>query len=111
TFVADQLFATLDSTLRRIELPEFGPLILADTVGFIRNLPHQLVDAFHATLEETALASLLLHVVDCHSDQRQILKDQVDKVLSEIGASDIPTLVVYNKVDLLEGATPGIERD
>src|SRR5690606_20259120 len=69
-YVSNQLFATLDSTLRKIEAPGIGPLILADTVGFIRNLPHQLVDAFRATLEETVQAHLLLHVVDCHNDER-----------------------------------------
>jgi GTP-binding protein HflX len=95
-YVADKLFATLDSTLRRIQLPDFGDAILADTVGFIRHLPHQLVDAFRATLQETIEANLLLHVIDCNNDERQILKDQVDSVLHEIGAGDIPTLLVYN---------------
>src|SRR5690554_3088322 len=101
SYVADQLFATLDSTLRRLELPEFGPAILADTVGFVRDLPHQLVEAFRATLEESTEASLLLHVVDCSNEQRQALKEQVDLVLAEIGAAEVPTLLVYNKVDLL----------
>ena len=100
-YVADQLFATLDSTLRKIELPDVGNAILADTVGFIRKLPHQLVDAFRATLEETIEASLLLHVIDCNNDERALLKDQVDHVLADIGAGDIPTLLVYNKIDLL----------
>ena len=111
-YVADQLFATLDSTLRKIQLPDYGSAILADTVGFIRNLPHQLVDAFRATLEETTEASLLLHVIDCHDEQRQTYQEQVDKVLSEIEATDIPTLLVYNKVDLLvDSKPPCIERD
>jgi GTP-binding protein HflX len=110
-YVADQLFATLDSTLRKIEAPGIGPLILADTVGFIRNLPHQLVDAFRATLEETVQAHLLLHVVDCHNDERLMLIDEVDKVLQEIGADEIPTLLVFNKIDLLPDATPMIERN
>ncbi len=110
-YAADQLFATLDSTLRKVKLPDFGTAILADTVGFIRDLPHQLVDAFRATLEETTEASLLLHVIDSHSDQRFILQEEVDNVLKEIGASDIPTLMVYNKADLLGGELPGIERD
>tara|TARA_A100001391_G_scaffold21424_1_gene11869 strand:+ start:481 stop:1767 length:1287 start_codon:yes stop_codon:yes gene_type:complete len=110
-YAADQLFATLDSTLRKIQLPDMGAAILADTVGFIRDLPHQLVDAFRATLEETIEASLLLHVVDCHSEQRFILQDEVDRVLQEIGASEIPTLLVYNKADLLGQELPGIERD
>lgn len=110
-YVADQLFATLDSTLRRIEVPEYGPCILADTVGFIRKLPHQLVDAFRATLEETTQASLLLHVVDCNNDQRDELKHEVDMVLTEIGAGDIPVLLVYNKVDLLDDRHARLERD
>ena len=110
-YVADQLFATLDSTLRKIAVPNFGPAILADTVGFIRQLPHQLVDAFRATLEETVEARLLLHVVDCHNDERQLLVEEVDKVLTEIGASEIPSLLVYNKVDLLDTQHAGIERD
>jgi len=118
-YASDQLFATLDSTLRKIQLPDFGDAILADTVGFIRDLPHQLVDAFRATLEETTEASLLLHVIDCHSEQRFILQKEVNKVLKEIGAEKIPTLMVYNKADLLDadssekspGELPEIERD
>ncbi len=110
-YVANQLFATLDSTLRKIEAPGIGPLILADTVGFIRNLPHQLVDAFRATLEETVQAHLLLHVVDCHNDERLMLIDEVNKVLEEIGAEDIPRLLVFNKIDLLPETKPSIERD
>jgi GTP-binding protein HflX len=78
-YAADQLFATLDSTLRKIQLPDFGTAILADTVGFIRDLPHQLVEAFRATLEETTEASLLLHVIDCHSEQRFILQEERTK--------------------------------
>lgn len=111
TYVANQLFATLDSTLRKLSLPNFGPAILADTVGFIRQLPHQLVDAFRATLEETVEARLLLHVVDCNSDERELLIDEVDKVLHEIGASDVPTLLVFNKIDLLGDQHAGIDRD
>ena len=110
-YVADQLFATLDSTLRKIELPDVGNAILADTVGFIRKLPHQLVDAFRATLEETIEASLLLHVIDCNNDERALLKDQVDHVLADIGAGDIPTLLVYNKIDLLENQLPCVDLD
>lgn len=110
-YVADQLFATLDSTLRRIDLPDLGPAILADTVGFIRQLPHQLVDAFRATLEETTEANLLLHVIDCHSDEHQVLKEEVDSVLAEIGANEIPTLLVYNKIDLLDNQKAMIDRD
>jgi len=111
-YVADQLFATLDSTLRKVLVPNYGNVIIADTVGFIRQLPHQLVDAFRATLEETVQARLLLHVVDCHNDERLQLIDEVDQVLQEIGADDIPHLMVFNKVDLLgELQPPGIERD
>jgi len=110
-YVADQLFATLDSTLRKIQVPNFGKAILADTVGFIRQLPHQLVDAFRATLEETVQASLLLHVVDCHNDERMQFIDEVNKVLVEIGAADIPSLLVFNKVDLLPDMQPGVERN
>lgn len=110
-YAADQLFATLDSTLRKVQLPDFGTAILADTVGFIRDLPHQLVEAFRATLEETTEASLLLHVIDCHSEQRFILQEEVGKVLKEIGAEKIPTLMVYNKADLLDAELPAIERD
>jgi GTP-binding protein HflX len=111
TFVANQLFATLDSTLRKLSIPNFGPTILADTVGFIRQLPHQLVDAFRATLEETVEARLLLHVVDCHNDERQLLIEEVNKVLAEIGADEVPTLLVFNKVDMLGEQHAGIERD
>ncbi|HTQ99334.1 MAG TPA: ribosome rescue GTPase HflX, partial [Candidatus Acidoferrum sp.] len=111
TYVANQLFATLDSTLRKLPIPNFGPAILADTVGFIRQLPHQLVDAFRATLEETVEARLLLHVVDCHNDERQLLIEEVNKVLEEIGADEVPTLMVFNKVDLLGDQHAGIDRD
>ncbi len=108
--VADQLFATLDPTMRRLELDELGPVILADTVGFISHLPHKLVEAFRATLEEAASASLLLHVVDAHSEERLRNMARVDEVLDEIGAGDLPRLLVYNKIDLLEMA-PRIDRD
>jgi GTP-binding protein HflX len=110
-YAADQLFATLDPTLRRLELPQAGPVILADTVGFIRHLPHSLVTAFHATLEETAQANLLLHVIDAASDQRHANIEQVDAVLREIGADDVPRIEVFNKIDLLAGETPHVERD
>jgi len=110
-YVADQLFATLDSTLRKIMVPNYGAAILADTVGFIRQLPHQLVEAFRATLEESVEASLLLHVVDCNNDERQLLIEEVNKVLSEIGAAEVPTLLVFNKVDLLDERFAGVERD
>ncbi len=109
-YVADQLFATLDPTLRRIEAGACGPLVLADTVGFIRHLPHKLVDAFRATLEETCSADLLLHVVDAASDERLQNMAEVESVLEEIQALDIPRLEVFNKLDLLE-QPPRIERD
>jgi len=104
-YAADQLFATLDPTLRRIELDDIGAVILADTVGFIRHLPHRLVEAFRATLEEAANADLLIHVIDCASEERADNIEQVNRVLAEIGAGDLPVLEVYNKVDLLENAS------
>lgn len=110
-YVANRLFATLDPTLRRIELAEIGPVILADTVGFIRHLPHDLVDAFHATLEEVCEADLLLHVVDASDPNKQANIDQVRSVLSAIGAGEVPQLLVYNKIDLCKELTPGIDRD
>jgi GTP-binding protein HflX len=109
-FAADQLFATLDPTLRRLELPGIGPLVLADTVGFIRHLPHDLVAAFRATLEETCQADLLLHVIDAHDAERRAHIEQVNAVLREIGADAIPQLCVYNKVDLT-GDEPHAERN
>jgi GTP-binding protein HflX len=107
-YAADQLFATLDPTLRRIELPGVGPLVLADTVGFIRHLPHDLVAAFRATLEETRQADLLLHVVDVGDSDRQARLGQVNEVLREIGAADIPQLIIYNKIDST-GLEPRLE--
>ena len=101
-YAADQLFATLDPTLRRLELDNVGPVVLADTVGFIAHLPHKLVAAFKATLEETLNADLLLHVIDAATEQREDHIHQVNDVLEEIGAGDIPQLQVYNKLDLLE---------
>ena len=101
-YAADQLFATLDPTLRRIQLANIGPVVLADTVGFIAHLPHRLVDAFKATLEETLRAHLLLHVVDAADTERERNMYEVQEVLSEIGADKIPCLQVFNKLDLLE---------
>lgn len=109
-YVADQLFATLDPTLRKVRVPGVGPAILADTVGFIRHLPHRLVQAFRATLEETVNASLLLHVTDCSAEERDANVAAVDEVLAEIGADEVPVLHVYNKVDRLEEG-PRLERD
>lgn len=99
-YAEDQLFATLDTTMRRVELDEFGATILSDTVGFIRDLPHSLVEAFHSTLEEVSNAHLLLHVVDVVSRYREECITEVDKVLNDIDASDIPTIMVFNKIDL-----------
>lgn len=111
TYAADQLFATLDSTLRRINLKNYGAAIIADTVGFISHLPHQLVEAFRATLEETAQADLLLHVVDAANEFHQEHIFEVDKVLAEIDAKSVPQLLVFNKIDLLPGVEPHIQRD
>ena len=110
-YAADQLFATLDPTLRRIDVADVGETVLADTVGFIRHLPHDLVAAFKATLQETRQATLLLHVIDAHEPERQLQIEQVLAVLGEIGASEVPLLEVYNKLDLLEGIEPHIQRD
>jgi GTP-binding protein HflX len=110
-YAADQLFATLDPTLRRLELDDLGPIVLADTVGFIRHLPHKLVEAFRATLEESSNSDLLLHVIDAHEPERDQQIEQVMAVLSEIGAHELPMLEVYNKLDLLEGVEPQIQRD
>jgi len=110
-YAADQLFATLDPTLRRLELPDIGPVVVADTVGFIRHLPHKLVEAFRATLEETTQATLLLHVIDCHDERRDDNMEQVENVLAEIGADEVPVLQVFNKIDLLDGFEPRIDRN
>ncbi len=110
-FAADQLFATLDPTLRRLDLDDLGPIVLADTVGFIRHLPHKLVEAFRATLEESSNSDLLIHVIDAHEPERMAQIEQVLAVLGEIGADTLPVLEVYNKVDLLEGVEPQIQRD
>lgn len=110
-YAADQLFATLDPTLRRIDIEDVGPAILADTVGFIRHLPHKLVEAFRATLQETIEAILLLHVIDCHDDDRHEHVAEVEHVLGEIGADEVPVLEVYNKIDLLEGREARIDRN
>lgn len=110
-YAQDQLFATLDPTMRRIGLPDVGPAVLADTVGFISNLPHRLVEAFRATLEEASNADLLLHVIDCADDERTRNIEQVNIVLEEIEANELPQLLVFNKVDLLEDHPPRIDRD
>lgn len=108
-YAADQLFATLDPTLRRIQIQDVGTAILADTVGFIRFLPHDLVSAFKSTLQETTEATLLLHVIDGADDRKNENIDAVNQVLDEIDALEIPTLLVYNKVDRLDGIEPHIE--
>jgi GTP-binding protein HflX len=110
-YAADQLFATLDPTLRKIELDNIGPAILADTVGFIRHLPHDLVAAFKATLQETQQADILLHVVDASDERFRDNINAVETVLEEIDSSEVPVLLVMNKIDNLEGAEPKIERD
>ncbi|OIR01571.1 GTPase HflX [mine drainage metagenome] len=111
-YVANQLFATLDTTARKIFLEgdSHRQVVLSDTVGFIRHLPHGLVAAFRSTLEETAQADLLLHVVDVNSPERHDQVAEVNKVLAEIGAQDIPQIVVYNKIDL-QGLDAGVKRD
>ena len=110
-FVANQLFATLDPTMRKLEVPEQGQVVFADTVGFISHLPHRLVDAFRATLEEAANATLLLHVIDAAAEDRGTNIKRVEEVLKEIDAHKLPTLMVYNKVDLLEDFTARIDRN
>ena len=109
-YAADQLFATLDTTSRRVFLPGVGQIVLSDTVGFIKHLPHSLIESFRATLDEAAEADCLLHVVDAASPARDDQVAQVDQVLAEIGAQDIPQILVFNKIDL-RGLPPGIERD
>ncbi|MBX9849701.1 MAG: GTPase HflX [Rhodocyclaceae bacterium] len=111
SYAADQLFATLDTTSRRLYVPEVGgQIVISDTVGFIRDLPHSLVAAFHATLEETANADLLLHVVDSASADRDQQIDAVNGVLKEIGAAAVPQIIVWNKIDAT-AASAGVERD
>lgn len=109
--VANKLFATLDPTLRRVNFPGFGAVIIADTVGFIRDLPHELIKAFHATLEETVEADLLLHVIDASDPQKNEKIVVVNKTLEEIGAAQVPQLQVLNKIDLLEGFDPRVDWD
>jgi GTP-binding protein HflX len=128
-YVADQLFATLDTTSRRMFFEEpglregdaagignppasplRGEIVVSDTVGFIRHLPHSLVAAFRSTLEETIQADLLLHVVDANNANRDDQIAEVNKVLKEIGAADIPQVLVFNKIDLLD-VSSGVQRD
>ena len=109
-YVADQLFATLDTTSRRMFTEESGEIVVSDTVGFIRHLPHSLVAAFRSTLEETIQADLLLHVVDANNANRDDQIAEVNKVLTEIGAADIPQILVFNKIDL-QDVPPSVQRD
>ena len=109
-YVAYQLFATLDTTSRKVFVEGAGQVVLSDTVGFIRHLPHGLVAAFSSTLEETAQADLLLHVVDSNSVERFDQIAEVNKVLSEIGAQHIPQILLFNKIDLQE-VSPDMQRD
>jgi GTPase len=110
-YAADQLFATLDPTLRRINVADVGDTVLADTVGFIRHLPHDLVAAFKATLQETQQASLLLHIIDAVDPRVDENMAAVNSVLAEIEADEIPTLLVMNKIDLLDDFVPRIDRN
>ena len=109
-YVQDQLFATLDPTFRRLELDEACTVIFADTVGFIRHLPHDLVNAFKSTLQETKEADLLLHVIDAADDNRQHNIDEVNQVLADLGADEVPQVQVMNKIDILD-LQPWIDRD
>jgi len=110
-YAADQLFATLDTTTRRVYLGEGASIALSDTVGFIRDLPHTLVDAFRATLEEAIQADLLLHVVDVSSPQREEQVEAVNAVLAEIGAADVPQILILNQIDRVPGMAPEIVRE
>jgi GTP-binding protein HflX len=110
TYAADQLFATLDTLSRRLVLAPGVELVISDTVGFVRDLPHQLVEAFRATLEETAQADLLLHVVDAAAPDRAEQIEQVERVLAEIGADRVPQWLVLNKIDAAQ-IDPGVELD
>jgi GTP-binding protein HflX len=108
-YAADKLFATLDPTLRKLDLEQKKSIILADTVGFIQDLPHDLIAAFHSTLDETIQADLLLHIVDSRDSERQLRIDQVNEVLHEIGAQHVPQLLIYNKVDDLADCDAHVE--
>ncbi len=110
-YARDQLFATLDPTLRRVELAEGAAMILADTVGFVSRLPHELVAAFRSTLQETVEADLLIHVIDAHSRSRREQVAEVEGVLDQIGAGRVPLIEVYNKIDLMPDVAPGVEYD
>jgi GTPase len=108
-YAADQLFATLDPTLRRIDGLDCGPIVLADTVGFIRDLPHDLVAAFRSTLAEARESDLLVHVIDASDPERDTRIADVERVLAEIGASDLPQVLAFNKIDLLDSSVARVE--
>jgi GTP-binding protein HflX len=110
-YTADQLFATLDPTLRNCQLPNNNEVVLADTVGFIRHLPHELVAAFKSTLQEASEADLLLHVIDAYGDDRNEIIVQVNRVLEDIGADKVRQIEVFNKIDLMDNIEPRIDRD
>jgi GTPase len=114
-YAADKLFATLDTTLRKVDIAPGKQAILSDTVGFIRHIPHDLIESFHATLEEVKEADLLLHVIDANDEQRHVRMQQVNQVIKEIGAGDVPQIQVYNKIDLNEQMSArqesGIDRE
>ena len=110
-FADDQLFATLDSTIRRVILPGSGEAVVADTVGFIQDLPHDLVEAFKSTLEETRQANVILHVVDASDEYSHDKIDQVEDIINEIGASKVPSILVMNKIDCLEDASPRVDKN
>jgi GTPase len=109
-YTADQLFATLDPTMRRCALPHGGRLVVSDTVGFIRDLPHELVAAFRSTLQEAIDADVLLHVIDAGADDKSETSREVEQVLADIGADRVPRIEIYNKIDCLDGMQPGIDR-
>ncbi len=110
-FAHDQLFATLDSTIRRVILPASGEAVIADTVGFIQDLPHDLIDAFKSTLEETKRSNVLLHIVDAAEEYNIEKIGHVDEIIEEIGAGKIPTILVMNKIDCLDNFIPRLDRD
>ena len=110
-YADDRLFATLDPTLRRLKLMKTQGLVMADTVGFIRKLPHDLVESFSSTLEETRSAALLLHIVDAGSSEREQLLEHVNEVLHKIGADEVPQVIVCTKIDQTDGHQARIDRD
>ena len=110
-YADDKLFATLDSTIRRVILPAAGEAVIADTVGFIQDLPHELVEAFKSTLEETRQANVLLHVVDASDINNRDKIDQVQEIIEQIEAQDIPSIIVMNKIDEISGFSPRLDKD